>query len=320
MKKKEKIPVLILAFNRPKLVQELLTKLEKSEISELFISIDGPRNVSDFKKADEILQTVKQFSEDIPIHIRRGQANLGCRLGVISGLDWFFNQVSGGLVLEDDCHPSEGFFDYLQTYRDLLLSGKIQMITAHNPYQQVQIDNYFSRYAFIHGWYMQSEAWREIRKEIFKVAGPQFASFKERGADTPEVIFWWAAYLRARIGPHNTWDSLFYRAFVENGFYCLVPRSNMVENHGFGTDATHTLDPNVSILIPCGPSRAKLLSTSKELDKGISELHFKIRFRHVITPLFKVFLDLIRIRKFPNYENQITKSQSTIYLLNIEPK
>ncbi len=318
MKNESRFPVLILAFNRPHLVKKLLPRLELSKISEIFVSIDGPQNESDVENADLIIKILSELSTKVPIRIKRGKSNLGCRLGVISGLDWFFNQVTEGLVLEDDCHPKDGLFDFIATYKDLKSRHRIGMITAHNPFGEIRADYHLSRYAFIHGWYMKKEIWQEIRKDIFAVKLPDFTVAKHRKVRFSETIFWWSAYMRARIGPHDTWDALFYRAFTAQRFYCLVPQVNLIENHGFGSGATHTTNAESSILIKNGPEIATTFSSPDQIDHRISHDHFRIRARHTVTPLVKVAIDLIKVRHFPDYEKQIRKSQNSDFFLNQE--
>ena len=109
----QKFSVVILAFNRPNLVRELIESLSSDDVSSLYVSIDGPRNETDRKKNAEIVNIAKNSSKKFPVYIRQSDANLGCRLGVISGLDWFYREtIDGGLILEDDCYLDSKFFKF----------------------------------------------------------------------------------------------------------------------------------------------------------------------------------------------------------------
>ena len=50
------------------------------------------------------------------------EKNLGCKLAVSSGIDWFFENEGMGIILEDDCFPSQSFFwfceELLERYKD----------------------------------------------------------------------------------------------------------------------------------------------------------------------------------------------------------
>lgn len=309
-----KFAVLILAFNRPNLVAELLETLSPNDISSIYVSIDGPRNVGDFEKANEIMELLSKFQNQFKIIVRRSNVNLGCCLGVISGIDWFYSQEgNGGIVLEDDCFPKKGYFDFVRkSLDDTRLYDDVGMISAHNPLSKVDVENYKSRFVFINGWYMRSDVWKKLRHAFFEIKLPSRYLDTGQPRRLSEAIFWWATYMRARIGSHDTWDSIFYRAFSELGYVCLVPSSNMIVNKGFGVGATHTTDPKGTIFLDQGEKLASGLYSSKELDDLILKYYFKVKPHHCISPFYKVLRDLIKFRKFPNYEELISNSTSSI--------
>jgi len=314
MSESHKIDVLILAFNRPKLVQKLLYELPPKKVSKIYISIDGPRNREDVVAAEEMLSLVGAQINGIPVIVRHVKQNLGCRLGVLSGLEWFFDEVSdGGLVLEDDCSPLPGLFDFIGNRLHELNDPKIGMICAHNPYGEVEIENYLSRFIFINGWYMKSQTWKSLRQNIFELRLPSRFKHTNHPRKMREAIYWWATYARARVGVHDTWDSLFYRTYSEFGLSSLVSPRNLIENLGFGENATHTRDPNGSILIKNGPSLATAKFSSRELDDILADRYFKIRNRHMFTPFYKVFRDILMIRNIPDFDEQLARSEAFTY-------
>jgi hypothetical protein len=308
--KNNRMSVLVLAFNRPQLVRQLLRTLPRHEISSIYISIDGPRNSIDAEKADEIVGIAEEFSRTNSVKVRRGKNNLGCRLGVIAGLDWFFNEVEEGLILEDDCLPEIELFEFLYCNKYKLESGEVAMISAHNPLGKIEFLDYKSRFVFINGWFMQSNVWRDLRHSMFHIKPPSRFSKTANPRSLSESIFWWAAYARARIGIHDTWDSLFYRAFSFKGYLCLVPGRNLIQNLGFGENATHTTNPDGSILLKNGPKLAEKTKSSAELDSIIATSYFNISKRHAITPFIKVGLDFLKVRHFPDFEKQLRESKS----------
>jgi hypothetical protein len=312
MQQQRRFPVLILAFNRPNLILELLKSLSPEDISVIYISIDGPRNSGDHQKAIEIVEIAQSLQTLIPIKIRKSDINLGCRLGVISGIDWFFtNEIEGGVILEDDCIPESEFFEFLRKVESQEQSSEIAMISAHNPLRTVNLVNFTSRFIFINGWYMKSSIWKNLRANLFQVKLPSRYLKSNYPRKLSEAIFWWSAYMRARIGIHDTWDSLLYRTICEKGYGCLLPSKNFIENRGFGVDATHTTDPTGSIFLPNGQEMAEKLSSGAELDELILSRYFGVKKRHAVTPFLKVMWDLCKTRKFPNFERQLQMSKPT---------
>src|SRR5262245_10932171 len=46
------------------------------------------------------------------LHTLLRDRNFGCRIAVSSAIDWFFDHEEEGMILEDDCLPSEDFFRF----------------------------------------------------------------------------------------------------------------------------------------------------------------------------------------------------------------
>ena len=62
-------------------------------------------------------------------HLYR-DTNLGCGLAVSTAIDWFFSYEEEGIILEDDCLPSDSFFhfcdfmlDYHRNDQNIFLIG-----------------------------------------------------------------------------------------------------------------------------------------------------------------------------------------------------
>ena len=99
------IPVLIIGFNRPDKMEKLLDTLLKLGVRDVFVSLDGPRNSLDKVQCEATRFRVEDFSKDFNMRLVWRDYNLGCNLGVVAALDWFFEHNSFGIVLEDDCLP-----------------------------------------------------------------------------------------------------------------------------------------------------------------------------------------------------------------------
>ena len=73
----------------------------------LFISADGPR---ENKPAERELckntrRIINEVDWDCELKTNFSEKNLGCKIGVSGGINWFFNNVDEGIILEDDCLP-----------------------------------------------------------------------------------------------------------------------------------------------------------------------------------------------------------------------
>ena len=112
------IPVLLMGFNRPDLLTRALESLREQGVQNLYVSLDGPRFEDEIGSCEECFKCVQQYRDSFQLKVLSRSSNLGCYLGVISNIDWFFSQVNFGIIIEDDCVVDEEFFRKAQEYLD----------------------------------------------------------------------------------------------------------------------------------------------------------------------------------------------------------
>jgi len=175
--------------------------------------------------------------------------NLGCKIAVSSAIDWFFENVEEGIILEDDCLPSQSFFwfcqELLKYYRD---DTRIITISGNNFQFGNKIGNasyYFSNFGLIWGWATWKRAWR-----YYDVEMKTFPQFKNEGQIKNIFLskkiqnYYIKIFDKVYKGEINTWDyQLLYSRWVVRGL-SVHPNINLVQNIGFRIDSTHTTNSN----------------------------------------------------------------------------
>ena len=285
-------PVLVIGFNRPDMIANLLERLYELGVTNLFVSLDGPRSSAESLICEETLGLVKTFQNRFNLSVISRDYNLGCNLGVVSALDWFFEQNGSGIVLEDDCYPEETMLQVLEKKLELVGDARhnIGMITAHNPFTTWPT-NVLSRYALIHGWATTSEIWLQVRRDFFKITLPQLVVKKRLSRSLAESIFWWANSNRARLGGVDTWDGIFADRMWRLGYLTYVPEQNLILNFGFDERATHTKNPTGGIHI-------RVEEEDKiDFDELMKSRYFKIYSKHLLTAPLRVVLDIFRFKR-----------------------
>jgi len=127
-------PVLYLAFNRLGTVKKTFPEIRKAKPRQLFISCDGPRTKEEREKTDAVRKYILD-NIDWKCNVKTlfRNKNLGCKYAVSSAIDWFFKNVKQGIILEDDCLPSQSFFRFcqemLERYKD---DERIMQISGTN--------------------------------------------------------------------------------------------------------------------------------------------------------------------------------------------
>ena len=242
-------PILLLAFNRPDTTKRVLEVIATQQPSQLFVACDGPR--ADVLGDADLVSRVKQviaecITWDCELRTLYPEENQGLKRGVVGAINWFFDHVTEGIILEDDCLPHPDFFAYcdelLERYRD---DDRIWAIQGDNSLKMGLSGDAsygFIPYALIWGWATWKRAWDYYDSDLDNWK-------KIRG--TKEVKKLWPDRIERKIrsesldfmleNPESTWD---YQWSFTVSYYrglTVVPRNNLVSNIGWGRpDATHT--------------------------------------------------------------------------------
>jgi hypothetical protein len=294
------IPVLVIAYNRPFLLEKLLSHLNYLEVTKIYVALDGPKNQKDSVLCAQALNIVKVYKDKFEIKVLYRDYNLGCCLGVISALDWFFSQENFGSVIEDDCIPDPSFFKLLSVFNENTSQAplsRLGIFTAHNPFDH-NFRGELSNTVLIHGWATHSSVWKKIRKNYFTPKLPSVMNKLGETRNLREALYWWSNSTRAKLGIIDTWDGIFNDQVWRLGIKTLIPESNMVKNLGFGPFATHTKDNSQSNQVLLD----KEILSNGELNFLLNKYYFKIKHRHIFTSLIRVLIDLLRFHKPKQFE------------------
>lgn len=241
-------PVAMLVFNRPETTRRVFERVRQARPKRLLVVADGPRpsRPSDPEQCAQTRAIFDAVDWDCQVLRNFADANLGCKKRVSSGIDWIFQQTEEAIILEDDCLPDPSFFPFcdelLARYRD---DERVMCISGDNflgGFPRRNDDSYyFSRFLGIWGWASWRRAWRfyDVDLKIWPLVRDQGwlldatgdAWQAQRLAKDLEMI---------RTGILNTWDHQWNFASLMHNGLCAMPTVNLVENIGYGLEATHT--------------------------------------------------------------------------------
>ena len=244
-------PVLFMIFNRPDTTQKVFNAIRKVKPKQFFVAADGPREdkEGEKEKCEQARKITEQIDWDCEIKTLFREKNLGCKIAVSSAIDWFFENVEEGIILEDDCLPSQSFFwfcqELLEYYRE---DTRVMMISGDNfqfGKKRGEGSYYFSKYFHIWGWATWRRAWRH-----FDISMKSFKKFKIENQINnifkinQQKKYWMKIFQITYNNKINTWDYQWvYTCFINNGL-CIMPNVNLVSNIGYGINSTHTKDKN----------------------------------------------------------------------------
>ena len=98
-------PILFLIFNRPDLTARVFDRIREVQPKYLYVAADGPRidKPEDVEKCESARKVVLD-QIDWPCELKTlfRQENLGCGIAVSQAINWFFEHVEQGIIIEDD--------------------------------------------------------------------------------------------------------------------------------------------------------------------------------------------------------------------------
>ena len=166
-----KVPVLLVAFNRPKTTQKVLEAIAKYYPDELYFSVDGPRsNRPDDVERVALVRLLAQKG----VHAKKvvrifHESNLGCRLGGPTAITEFFYHVDHGVILEDDGVPCDDFWPFMEFPLNYFSDDpRVGSVSGNCLLTQGNCDFsfYYSRLNHIWGWGTWRRAWNSYSVSV----------------------------------------------------------------------------------------------------------------------------------------------------------
>lgn len=240
-------PVVLLCFNRPKETARVMERIRVARPPRLHVVADAPRDgrPDDQALCDEVRKIATQIDWPCDLITDFSDQNMGCFLRVSSGLTKAFASSDELIIVEDDCVPDPSFFRFCETLlerhrgddRVFAISGdNFQTGASRTPYSY-----YFSQIFHCWGWASWRQQWQSV--DLSMSAWPELRDgnwLSDALGDPDAVAYYRLAFEQTYTRKNNSWA---YRAALSSmaqGKVNILPSVNLVQNIGFGTDATHT--------------------------------------------------------------------------------
>lgn len=288
--------VVIIAYKRPELLTQILQKLEERE-SHYYILVDrDPDDSEENLKCRAI--ALDAATKDSAFKVNFPNVNLGPGRAVPAAISWAFEMEESLLVLEDDCIPTEGSFDYFQQMLDA--HPNIGIICGSSPFdfkdKTSSVERITtSKYALVSGWVIRKATW--VKLEIENRDKYSYLDIVKSGLKNPRNIvklsFFYASMIRVRANLAQAWDSFLCFSMLINKVHSIIPNVTLISNLGFDLVASNTrADEITKSNIYQAASAQKVAEkfdgsdqarriTDKEFEKSI----YRMKVRHLLSPL-----------------------------------
>jgi hypothetical protein len=293
--------VLFIVFNRFETTREVFDSIKKARPPRLYIASDGarPSKGDEDKKVKKIREYIIaniDWKCDVKTLFR--EENIGCRLAVSGAISWFFRNEEMGIILEDDCLPSQSFFwfceEMLKKYKNDKRIFYVTGYNSQNVWNASKHDYFFSHIGSIWGWATWRRSWNE-----YDINMGDIDDFIENDG----FINLFGNKIGKRrlleiVGSKtiDTWDYQFSYVAHKNNALACIPSCSLIKNIGFGEDATHTFGINndgVTLHDLKFPLRDNVFITSDS--KYISTIYKDETLLNIFIKIFKKVLKIFQL-------------------------
>ena len=246
MKKKKISPVLIICFNRPSKVKNLIKIISQSDknINTVYFKIDGPKNMQDKIKIDKIISQINFFKKkrNFKVYTKIEKKNLGLQRNILSGIDWAFKKNKELIILEDDNIPSPSFFEFCNKMLDLYKNNKKIMHISGTSFlkERNSDDYYFSKILDCVGWATWKSSWIKLIKKFNLNEVLDNKKF-DKYFNTNDEKLWFSHYLYREVNAidgKNLWTTWWVLTLILNNAFSINPSKNLVFHDGYNYEDT----------------------------------------------------------------------------------
>jgi hypothetical protein len=293
---------LIVAYRRHENVSKLIDILSNQGVKRIYVAIDrnSPSDLNSLIDVNKTIEVAIEARMKMPEQLRVAihVENVGCSAAVLSACEWFFENEEFGLILEDDCIPSQEFLTYANYSRKIIETNSDVWLfcgTQFAPYEK-SVDTWsLSKYALIWGWGTSKRNWNQIATSLRKNGMNIFSN----DVSFAEKQYWSVGARRSSSGVVDAWDNILIQRMLSLRKKAILPKYALVSNIGNDSAATHTISNSNWLGLKTGsfdpPKAAPLENPS--LDSWLKTKFYKISIRHIFTTQITYFLDHITGRR-----------------------
>jgi hypothetical protein len=243
----ESAPVLLLAYNRPEKLSQLIQRIRVLRPSVLLVSVDGPK-ISKPSDKDLVLATqkiIQSIDWDVKIETRFREENIGLRLAVQDSVNWAISQYGKVIVIEDDAVPGPQLLDFfnfnLQKFAD---DQKVMHVSGYNvvPPQNLlsETGSRFSRYPESFAWATWERAWKHYDENLTWGLESSVRDIAKITGSTTSALRWKLNFHDAAAGRIGSWAYRWISSMWSQNGTTVAPNRNLLSYSGFD-EGTHTV-------------------------------------------------------------------------------
>jgi len=237
-------PVLVLGYNRPKHLERALIALSSnadSKFTDFYISVDGPKNITEESLVDECRKVAKLDYGFLSQKFLFSDMNQGLAKTVISKVSSILKISDSIIVVEDDLIVSKHFLKYmnlgLQTYRS---EERVASIHGYQyPVGKISKECVFLRGADCWGWGTWKDRWDSAEFNVDTLLSQFNVKSNRKIFDLGGYQSNYKLLEKQKEGEVDSWAIRWHASMFIQNRLTLYPPESLVMNTGFDGSGIH---------------------------------------------------------------------------------
>ena len=235
-------PILIIAYNKPDLLEGMLQKILALPRCSIYIHLDGPKDTDSSRRINLECQAVITAFEKSYGKVNKSikSFNLGGKDGVLSAIDWFFMSEDFGIILEEDIDFNGEIFKFVEFGRKFMTKEKnLFALCFFNPVMNLD-SNFYLNHWLPWGWATSAVQWQSMSSELKNVNLTISKGCRRHPSRRLSVRHYLNSIIRkVDSGEIKTWDAQVHALVIIHNKFVLFPKQSLTRHLGVRPDATH---------------------------------------------------------------------------------
>ena len=244
-------PLLVLAYNRPDKVRNLIDQLRPQAPRHLMIAVDGPKpgNPDDAAKVTAVHRVIETIDWTDDVETRLRPVNLGLRVAVIDAVSWAVERHGQAIIIEEDVLPGPDWAPYaehmLDRFRD---DSRIEHISGFNVVPPRVLganagENRLTLYPQSIAWGTWDRAWSNFDGSLDWALNVSVADLTRLTGSRFAALRWKQNFADAAAERISTWAYRWISSMWSRGALTLSPNHNLVRYAGYDEGTNSILKP-----------------------------------------------------------------------------
>jgi hypothetical protein len=242
-------PILILAYNRPDKVTNLIESIRPFAPKTVVVGIDGPRAhvQDDAEKVALVHKVAESINWTNDVHVLGRKVNLGLKRAVIDSVDWTIARYGKAIIVEEDVIVGPQFIDFMNLMLEVYKSDeRVGHISGYNVVPEKFVGSNgvrLTRYPESIAWATWARSWENFDESVEWGTTCRLSELRNVTGTYSGALKWRLNFADAKSNRVSTWAYRWINTLWSRRQFAISPNVNLVSYNGYDNGSHTFLKP-----------------------------------------------------------------------------